>query len=351
MEAKYCRVLPHLGQYTEGCTLRFVTFSRCSPDAAPLAAPAPGPGGHRVGLLMADDSVLDLAARSVADPAACPGWGSDLVTLIEGGDRAVAWAAAQLGAALGSGPAACPACRPQPDAGGILRPGQYQLLAPVPRPRKNVFCVGLNYRDHVAEHDREGAAPRPLPATPVYFTKPPTSVNGPGAPIPWHPVTGKLDYEIELGVVIGKRGRDIPPERVWDHIFGYTIINDITARDLQAGHGGQWFKGKALDGACPMGPAVVHRSAVPDAGNLDFVCRVNGEVRQRSNTRHMIFDIPTLISTLSAGLTLEPGDIIATGTCSGVGSGFVPPRFLADGDEVEMTIEGLGTLRNRVQRI
>jgi 2-keto-4-pentenoate hydratase/2-oxohepta-3-ene-1,7-dioic acid hydratase in catechol pathway len=288
--------------------------------------------------LLPDESVLDLAARASADPAACPCWGRDLVSLIEGGDRAVAWAGAQLD----------PSCA---DPAAVVKPGEYTLLAPIPRPRKNVFCVGLNYRDHVAEHDREGHPARPLPTTPVYFTKPPTSVNAPGADIPWHPVTAKLDYEVELGVVIGKRGRDIAPADVLDHIFGYTIVNDVTARDLQSGHGGQWFKGKALDGACPMGPAIVHRSAVPHADNLDFVCRVNGEVRQQSNTSRMIFDIPTLISTLSAGLTLEPGDIVATGTCSGVGSGFTPPRFLRDGDEVEMAIEGIGTLRNRVRRV
>jgi len=306
--------------------MRFVTFVK---DTAATGAPC-------VGLLLDGGSVLDLSGLAAADPSADQSWGTDLVALIEAGERAVEWARRQAAS---------------PPPGALVDANSYRLLAPIPRPRKNVFCVGLNYRDHVAEGNREGAPPRPLPETPIFFTKPPTSVSGPGDDIPWHPVTAKLDYEIELGVVIGPGGKDIPAERVWDHIWGYTIINDVSARDLQQGHGGQWFKGKALDGACPMGPAVVHRSAVPAADDLDFVCRVNGEVRQQSNTGMMIFDIPTLISTLSAGLTLEPGDIIATGTCSGVGSGYKPPRFLGDGDEVEMTIEGIGTLRNRVRRV
>jgi 2-keto-4-pentenoate hydratase/2-oxohepta-3-ene-1,7-dioic acid hydratase in catechol pathway len=303
--------------------VRFVTFITAA-------------GGPRVGLLVQDGSVLDLAGLAAGDPGAEPVWGHDLVALIESGEAGVAWAQRQL---------------EKLPSGHLIAAGAYELMAPIPRPRKNVFCVGLNYRDHVAEHDRHNAQPRALPTTPVFFTKPPTTVNSPGADIPWHPATSKLDYEIELALIIGPGGKDIPMERAWDHIFGYTIINDVSARDLQQGHGGQWFKGKALDGACPMGPVVVHRSALPDADKRDFVCKVNGEVRQQSNTSMMIFDIPTLISTLSAGLTLEPGDIIATGTCSGVGSGFVPPRFLQDGDEVEMTIDGIGTLRNRVRRV
>ena len=304
--------------------MRFVTFVTPS-DSRP-----------RTGVLLDGDSVLDLGALAAGDPAAEAQWGAHLVELIAAGQPALAWVRSQLGV---------------PQATVTIAPGGYRLLAPIPRPRKNVFCVGLNYRDHVAEHDRESHPPRPLPTTPVFFTKPPTAVIACDDEIPWHPVTSKLDYEIELGVVIGSAGRDIPAERAWDHIFGYTIINDVSARDLQMGHGGQWFKGKALDGACPMGPALVHRSAVPGADQLDFVCRVNGEVRQQSNTSLMIFDIPTLIESLSAGMTLEPGDVIATGTCSGVGSGFEPPRFLGDGDLVEMTIAKLGTLRNRVRRV
>lgn len=291
--------------------------------------------GQRVGLLSGQGKVLDLAAAAQRDDRACAEWGLDMVELIAGGEGSLAWLKALAAA---------------PPGELLVDMSQVRVLAPIPRPRKNVFCVGLNYRDHVAEHDREGAPPRAVPEVPVFFTKPPTAVIGPDDDIPWHPVTSMLDYEIELALVIGPGGKDIRPEDAWKHVWGFTIINDVSARDLQRGHGGQWFKGKALDGACPMGPWIVHASAVGNPADLDFECRVNGETRQRSNTGMMIFDVPALIASLSAGLTLEPGDVIATGTCAGVGSGFVPPRFLKDGDLVEMTIEGIGTLRNRVRK-
>lgn len=214
-----------------------------------------------------------------------------------------------------------------------------KLLAPIPRPRKNIFCVGRNY----AEHAREtGAAP---PEVPVYFTKPPTTVIGPLAPILYHRATQQLDYEVELAVVIGKRGRDIPAAKALDYVFGYTIMNDVTARDLQRRHG-QWFKGKALDTFAPLGPWIVHRAALPDPQQLRLSMRVNGEIRQNSHTSKMLFPVAQLIATLSEGLTLEPGDILATGTPEGIGMGFTPPRFLHVGDTVEAEVEGIGTLRN-----
>lgn len=294
-------------------------------------------GSYQVGMLVGDDKVLNLGAAAERDEDRVSiGWGFDMVELIAGGEEALAWLR-ELAAS------------PPEDLLDDL--AEVQLLAPIAQPRKNVFCVGLNYRDHVAEHDREGATPRALPQVPVFFTKPPTAVIGPGEDIPWHPVTLMLDYEIELALVIGPGGKDIKPENAWNHIWGYTIINDVSARDLQRGHGGQWFKGKALDGSCPMGPWIVHSSAVSNPADLDFESRVSGETRQKSNTSLMIFDIPTIIASLSAGLTLEPGDVIATGTCSGVGAGFDPPRFLKDGDVVELTIEGIGTLRNRVSKV
>lgn len=224
-------------------------------------------------------------------------------------------------------------------------PDDPRILAPIPRPRKNVFAVGLNY----VRHTREFTGSDRLPDFPIVFTKSPTSVVGPETPIELRPdLTPEVDYEGELGVVIGRRGRDIPAERALDHIFGYTVINDVTARDLQK-RTSQWFLGKSLDTFCPMGPYLVHKSAVGWPVRLDVRTTVNGEVRQNANTELLYFDIPTLLSTISAGITLEPGDIIATGTPEGVGMGFDPPRFLKAGDVVEVEIEGLGTLRNPVR--
>ena len=216
-----------------------------------------------------------------------------------------------------------------------------KLLAPIPRPRKNIFCVGRNYAEHARE---SGSAP---PDAPMFFTKPPTCVIGPQAPIFYHRATQQLDYEVELAAVIGRRGRDIPVAKALDHVFGYTIMNDVTARDLQRRHG-QWFKGKALDTFAPLGPWIVHRAALPDPQQLRLVLRVNGEIRQNSNTSKMLFTVAQLIATLSEGLTLEPGDILATGTPEGIGMGFSPPRFLHVGDAVEAEAEGIGTLRNLV---
>lgn len=216
-----------------------------------------------------------------------------------------------------------------------------RLLAPIPRPRKNLFCVGRNYAEHARE---SGSAP---PDAPMFFTKPPTSVIGPQAPVIYHRATQQLDYEVELAAVVGRRGRDIPAAKALDYIFGYTIMNDITARDLQRRHG-QWFKGKALDTFAPLGPWIVHRSALPDPQQLRLTLRVNGETRQDSHTSKMLFTVAQLIETLSAGLTLEPGDIIATGTPEGIGMGFTPPRLLHVGDVVEAEVEGIGMLRNPI---
>ena len=216
-----------------------------------------------------------------------------------------------------------------------------KLLAPIPRPRKNLFCVGRNYAEHARE---SGSAP---PDAPMFFTKPPTSVIGPYAPILYHRATQQLDYEVELAVVIGRRGRDIPASKALDYVFGYTIMNDVTARDLQRRHG-QWFKGKALDTFAPLGPWIVHRAALPDPQQLRLSLRVNGEMRQNSHTSKMLFPVAQLIATLSEGLTLEPGDILATGTPEGIGMGFTPPRFLHVGDTVEAEVESIGTLRNPI---
>ncbi len=224
------------------------------------------------------------------------------------------------------------------------------LLAPIPVPRRNLFCVGKNYRAHAREfaasgYDAGAAAGGDLDPFPAVFTKPPSTVVGPGAVVPLHRhVTRQVDYEAELAVIIGQPGRDIPREAALDHVFGYAILNDVTARDRQRDHR-QWFLGKALDGFCPMGPWITTADEV-DAGALDIRCWVNGDLRQAANTRDLIFDIPSLIATLSAGLTLQAGDIIATGTPAGVGVGFDPPRFLSPGDRVRIEIAGLGVLEN-----
>jgi 2-keto-4-pentenoate hydratase/2-oxohepta-3-ene-1,7-dioic acid hydratase in catechol pathway len=226
-----------------------------------------------------------------------------------------------------------------------------KLLAPMPAPRRNIFCVGKNYTDHAREFAGSGFEAGAVKGAeiddyPAVFTKPASSVVGTGETVSLHShVTSAVDYEAELTLVIGKRGRDIPASRAYDHIWGYTIVNDVTARDRQRNHR-QWFMGKALDGFCPMGPWITTADEV-DPENLDVLCWVNGELRQNANTRDLIFNIPSLIATISAGLTLEPGDLIATGTPAGVGLGFTPPKFLKAGDEVSISITGLGTLTNR----
>jgi len=216
-----------------------------------------------------------------------------------------------------------------------------KLLAPIPRPRKNIACMGRNYVEHAKE---SGSAP---PEVPVFFTKPPTAVIGPEAPVIHHAVTQQLDYEVELVAVIGRRGQDITPEKALDYVFGYTIMNDVTARDLQRRHL-QWFKGKSLDTFAPMGPWIVHRSAIPDPQALHLSMRLNGEVRQNSTTANMIFTVAQLIAVLSAGMTLEPGDLLATGTPEGVGMGMTPQKWMSIGDVMEAEVEGIGVLRNRV---
>lgn len=230
--------------------------------------------------------------------------------------------------------------------------GETQLLAPIPVPRKNVFCVGRNYAEHIAEGDRAQNQKVGVTEHPVYFTKPPTSIVPPGGDVLIFPsLSEAIDYEVELAVVIGKPGRDISKADAYDHIFGYTILNDITARDIQRRHGGQYFKGKGLDGSCPIGPWIVTADDIPDPHDLSIGLTVNGEQRQDGHTGDMIFDIPTLIASLSEGLTLESGDIIATGTPSGVGYAMEPPRFLKHGDTIECRISGIGTLSNKVRAV
>jgi 2-keto-4-pentenoate hydratase/2-oxohepta-3-ene-1,7-dioic acid hydratase in catechol pathway len=227
--------------------------------------------------------------------------------------------------------------------------GALKLLAPIPYPRRNIFCLGKNYADHVKEVRQTKLSGSGIPDAPIYFSKTAMPAIGNREYIRFSPnVTKRVDYEAELAVVIGKEGKDILSEDTEQYIFGYTIINDVSARDLQKKHE-QWFKGKNLDTFCPMGPCIVDKNELPFPVELNISCAVNGEVRQNSNTRKLIFGLPAVISDLSRGMTLLPGDIICTGTPSGVGMGFDPPRFLEDGDLVECRIEGIGTLSNRVK--
>lgn len=223
-----------------------------------------------------------------------------------------------------------------------------KLSAPIERPRRNVFCLGKNYVEHVKEVDSMATSGDGVPKAPIYFTKAINICTGDTDEIRFSKfVTKKVDYEAELAVVIGKEGINIKQEEAEDYIFGYTIINDVSARDLQARHS-QWFKGKSLDTFCPMGPTIVHKREIPFPVELNIGSSVNGEVRQNSNTKNLIFNIAYIISDISKGFTIKPGDIISTGTPSGVGIGFKPEKLLKNGDIVECNIEKIGKLTNTV---
>jgi 2-keto-4-pentenoate hydratase/2-oxohepta-3-ene-1,7-dioic acid hydratase in catechol pathway len=239
-----------------------------------------------------------------------------------------------------------------PKAESIVNNKDVTILAPIPVPRRDIICVGLNYHDHAKEFQSSGydtnTSKKAAPDHPIIFTKATTSVIGSGESIPSkNDPTNSIDYEGELGLVIGKRSRNIKKADAYGIIFGYTIINDVTARDLQNLHK-QWFLGKSPDGFCPMGPSIVTADEIPDATKLKLVTKVNGEVRQDAVVSDLIFDIPTLIETITSTMTLIPGDIIATGTPVGVGIGFNPPKFMKSGDKVSVAISGLGELNNNV---
>ena len=225
---------------------------------------------------------------------------------------------------------------------------EVELLSPIPRPRQNIMCLGWNYIEHVEETTGNSLEAPKLPKYPIVFTKAASSMNGPYSDIPVNlEVSNKMDWEVELAVVIGKSGKGIARENALNHVFGYTIINDISARDFQKKHK-QFFVGKSFTGACPMGPWIVTSDEIPNPQNLNLTSRVNGKVKQDSNTKYQIFDIATVIECLSRGMTLEAGDIIATGTPSGVGYVRNPPEYLLPGDEVECEIESIGMIRNKI---
>lgn len=286
----------------------------------------------QLGVLL-DDTVIDVGAASKALSVECPA--TTLQALIDAGDTA---ATRVMELAL-QAQAACVANRPYAET----RP-----RAPLPQPRRNILCLGKNYLEHAQEIAEKMQVSGEPPAKPIIFTKATTAVIGPGERIPaWQELTQKLDYEAELALIIGRGGINIPAGEAWSHVFGYTAINDISARDLQKDHM-QWFRAKSLDGFAPMGPCVVHRSAMPAPADIEVKCFVNGEQRQRATFDQVIFAVPEIIAVLSSGMTLLPGDIIATGTPAGVGMGFRPPKYLQPGDEVVVDITGVGELRNPV---
>jgi 2-keto-4-pentenoate hydratase/2-oxohepta-3-ene-1,7-dioic acid hydratase in catechol pathway len=282
--------------------------------------------------------IVDVEQKAVIDlSVAAPRLPTDMTSLVEAGDRGLK--ALATAARTRKRDARLPLSR-------------VTLRAPFPTPRRNVLCVGKNYYDHAHEFDKSGfnatKGDSAIPELPIIFTKAPSSVIGPGDPIPGHlDPTKSVDYEVELAVIIGKGGRGITKRDAFKHVYGYTIINDVTARHLQADHK-QWFLGKSIDGFCPMGPWLVTADEVGNVRKLRVESKVNGEVRQSAIVKDLIFDIPTLIATLSKGMTLQPGDIIATGTPAGVGIGFKPPKFLKKGDVVTLTIDRLGVLENAV---
>ncbi|MGH8729699.1 MAG: fumarylacetoacetate hydrolase family protein [Burkholderiales bacterium] len=287
--------------------MRLITFSTAT-DSRP-----------RVGVLLENGNVLD------ASPQA-----GSMLALIEAGRERLESLATFVG------------------KGGGIPLSEARLHAPIPRPRKNVFCVGWNYLEHYAEGERIRKSGEDLPKHPVFFSKAVTAVNGPFDDIPLDAtVTKRLDWEVELGVIIGKAGKNISEASAFEHVFGYTVINDVSAREVQKRHGGQWLKGKSLDGCCPMGPCIVTADEV-DPGDLRVITRVNGATKQDSNTKHLYFRIPRLIAELSLGLTLEPGDIISTGTPEGTGFARTPPEYLQPGDVLETEIAGIGVMRNPI---
>jgi 2-keto-4-pentenoate hydratase/2-oxohepta-3-ene-1,7-dioic acid hydratase in catechol pathway len=228
------------------------------------------------------------------------------------------------------------------------------LQAPIPRPRRNVFCVGKNYFDHAQEFASSGfdssAAKGAVPSAPIVFSKVPECVVGPGQPVRIdRTATQAVDYEAELAVIVGRGGKNIAAERAMEHVWGYTVVNDVTARDLQGRHS-QWLIGKSQDSFCPMGPWAVTAEKI-DLADTRVRCWVNEELRQDANTGLLIFDVPTILAAISNGITLQPGDVIATGTPAGVGIGFDPPRYLQAGDRVRIEIAGIGTLEHAVEEI
>ena len=303
--------------------LKFLSFSAKS-ETAP-----------RIGILVADDRILDVGAEASRRKVTLAFDPADMVSLIASGDKGVA----QVRTLVDGGQA-------------IVSYSDQKHWSPIPKPARNIYAVGWNYLEHFAEGQAIRDAKQTYPEHPVFFTKGSHCMNGPFDPIPFDPaVSTQIDWEGELAVVIGTRGRNISEADAMKHVFGYSIMNDTTARDMQQKrHGGQWFKGKSLDGHGPMGPVIVEASAL-DPDKLKLQTRVNGVVKQDAMTTQMFFKVPKIIAELSLGLTLEPGDVIATGTPPGVGVARSPQEFMKPGDVMETEIAGIGLIRNTIAQV
>ncbi|EZP72764.1 Ureidoglycolate lyase [Sphingomonas paucimobilis] len=286
----------------------------------------------RLGAL-ADDLVIDLARFGAAKGVPFP---STMLEFIDLGPQAVAVATLLINDCNGLFP-----------IGTTIPLDNVKLLAPIPRPRKNIFGIGLNYTEHVAESAKSLDTSPDLPRQPVIFSKPPTTVIGQGEPILHNKaITQQLDWEVELAAIIGTKAKGADRETALRHVFGYTVLIDMSARDCR--RAGQWIYSKGQDSFAPMGPVVVTADEIPDPQTLDLWLTVNGVEKQRSNTAFMLFKVDELIADLSKGITLEPGDIIATGTPAGVGAGMDPQEWLWPGDVIVATVEGIGALRHPI---
>lgn len=300
--------------------MRLVTFRAHVSAAARLGA-------------LVDDNVIDLAALGAHAGQPLP---SDMLDFIDLGPGAVRSTTELLASYEGKWPV------------GVAVPlVNVKLLAPIPRPRKNIFGIGLNYVEHVAESSRALDTSKDLPTQPVIFSKPPTSVIGPDDAVEHNrALTQQLDWEVELAAIIGTRAKRVSTADALKYVFGYSVMNDISARDNR--RAGQWIYSKGQDTFAPFGPVIVTADEIPDPQVLDLSLKVNGVIKQDSNTRNMLFKVDFLISDISAAITLEPGDIIATGTPEGVGAGRSPQEWLWPGDVIESTVEKIGTLRNPI---
>ncbi|MDK3022688.1 fumarylacetoacetate hydrolase family protein [Cupriavidus taiwanensis] len=286
----------------------------------------------RLGAIV-DGNVVDLARFGAAAGVDIP---ATMLEFIDLGPEAVRSTSALLSEYRGKLP-----------FGVAVPASNVKLLAPIPRPRKNIWGIGLNYVEHVAESSRSLDTSKELPKEPVIFSKPPTTVIGPGDAIEHNKeITQQMDWEVELAVIIGTRGKGVKEADALNYVFGYSVMIDISARDCR--RAGQWIYSKGQDTYAPFGPVIVTADEIPDPHTLDLSLTVNGVTKQRSNTRHMLFKVPALIADISKGMALEPGDIIATGTPDGVGAGRTPQEWLWPGDTVVATVEGIGELRHPV---
>jgi len=327
------------GKLTHGCASPGKTMT---PIKVPLDSKlrllsyADESGAPRLGFARPDGHVVDIAEAAQQAKVHLGFDGTSMLALIAAGPAGLAEVRELAGEDIHTG----------------IKLENIKLLPPIPKLTRNITCVGWNYLDHFAEGAHMRNPAQKLPDHPVFFTKATGALNGPFDPIPYDPAISKeIDWEVELAAIIGKRGRNIAEAEADDHIFGYTVLNDTTARDIQKSwHGGQWFKGKSLDGHAPMGPWIVPAGDL-DRDNLRLICRVNGAVKQDGTTKEMYFKVPRIIAELSRGLTLEPGDVIATGTPPGVGMGRTPPEYLRPGDAMESEIVEIGTMRNTIHAV